>query len=288
MDKVRKIIGCQEAYRQGFYGTGVGIAILDSGVATHIDLQGHVAVFRDYVQGRTFPYDDNAHGTHIAGIVCGSGRKSMGKYMGVAPGSHIVVCKVLNDKGDGQIKNVIRAIEWVVEHAKEYGIRILNISVGAEPKTGDAEEHLLLKTVEYAWSRGLVVTAAAGNNGPGQETVTTPGISPKIITVGVYEERYKKEYSGRGPTSYCVMKPEILAPGNDIISCSCNSGYRKMSGTSMATPVVSASIALLLEKNPDMTPKDVKYCLYKTARDGGYSKKVQGWGILDVGAMMRY
>lgn len=288
MERVRKIIGCQEAYQRGIYGTGVGIAVLDSGVSTHIDLQGRVVAFKDYVEGRRMPYDDNAHGTHISGIICGNGRKSMGRYMGVAPGSHIVSCKVLNSSGDGHIEDVIHAIEWVIDHAKEYGIRILNISVGAEPKKEDQEELLMLQMVEYAWSKGLVVAAAAGNNGPKQESVTTPGISPKIITVGVYDEKYRKEYSGRGPTSYCVMKPEILAPGNDIISCYQTSSYRKMSGTSMATPVVSAAIALLLEKNPDMTPKDVKYCLYRTARDGGYSKKIQGWGILDVAAMMRY
>ncbi|MDE6313771.1 MAG: S8 family peptidase [Lachnospiraceae bacterium] len=288
MDRVRGIIGCEEAYQQRIYGKGVGIAVLDSGVARHVDLRGRVVAFRDYVHGRTKPYDDNSHGTHIAGIVCGSGRKSMGRYMGVAPESHIIVCKVLNDKGDGHIDNVIQAIEWVVEHAREYGIRILNISVGAESKEGDKEELLLLEAVEYAWSRGLVVTAAAGNNGPGQETVTTPGISPKIITVGAFEENQKQEYSGRGPTPFCVMKPEILAPGTDIISCCNGSSYQRMSGTSMATPVVSAAIALLLEKNPDMTPKDVKYCLYKTAKDSGYSKSIQGWGLLNVSAMMKY
>ena len=290
MDQVRRMIGCDEAYKRKIYGSGVGIAVLDSGVAKHIDLQGRVKVFRDYVRGRQQPYDDNSHGTHISGIVCGSGVRSKGRYMGVAPLSHLIICKVLNEKGDGDIENVVRAIEWVVEHAKMYQIRIINISVGASPKDADREEAVLLDAVEYAWSQGIVVVAAAGNNGPNSGTVTTPGISRKIITVGTLEENQAKhrEYSGRGPTKVCVMKPEIVSPGNEIVSCNGRNAYKKMSGTSMATPVVSAAISLLLEKNPDMTPKDVKYCLYRTAKDCGYSKQIQGWGRVDVARMMRY
>lgn len=290
MDLVRRMIGCDEAYRRKIYGNGVGIAVLDSGVAKHVDLQGRVKVFRDYVKGRQQPYDDNSHGTHIAGIVCGSGMRSKGRYMGVAPLSHLIICKVLNDKGDGDVESVIRAIDWIVEHAKMYQIRIINISVGACPKEADSEEEILLEAVEYAWSKGIVVVAAAGNNGPDYGTVTTPGISRKIITVGTLgtSQTKHKEYSGRGPTRICVMKPEIVSPGNEIVSCNGRNSYKKMSGTSMATPVVTGAIGLLLEKNPDMTPKEVKYCLYRTARDCGYPKEVQGWGRVDVAKMMTY
>ena len=290
MEQVRRMIGCDEAYKRKIYGNGVGIAVLDSGVSKHTDLQGRVKVFRDYVRGRQQPYDDNSHGTHISGIVCGSGMRSKGRYMGIAPLSHLIICKVLNEKGDGDIASVVRAIDWVVEYAKRYQIRIINISVGASPKEGDMEEAVLLDAVEYAWRQGIVVVAAAGNNGPDCGTVTTPGISRKIITVGTLEDNQSKhrKYSGRGPTKVCVMKPEIVSPGNEIISCTGRNAYKKMSGTSMATPVVSGAISLLLEKNPDMTPKDVKYCLYKTAKDCGCSKQIQGWGKVDVANMMRY
>lgn len=290
MEKVRRLIGCDYAYKKRIYGSGVGIAILDSGVSKHVDLQGRVKVFRDYVKGRVQPYDDNSHGTHIAGIVCGSGAHSGGRFMGVAPLSHLIICKVLNEKGDGDIQSVLQALEWIVENAKAYQIRIINVSVGASPKEADAEEGKLLDMVEYAWSKGLVVVAAAGNNGPDSGSVTTPGISRKIITVGSFngEAMQKKEYSGRGPTGICVMKPEIISPGNEIASCYGRNAYKRMSGTSMATPVVSGAIGLLLEKNPDMTPKDVKYCLYKTAKDCGYSKSIQGWGLIDVKRMMEY
>lgn len=290
MDRVRRMIGCDEAYKRKIYGNGVGIAVLDSGVARHIDLHGRVKVFRDYVKGRTQPYDDNSHGTHISGIVCGSGIRSEGRYMGVAPLSHLIICKVLNEKGDGDIDNVIHAIDWVVEHAKMYQIRVMNISVGASPKEADREEASLIAAVEYAWSKGIVVVAAAGNNGPGSGTITTPGISRKIITVGTLGDTHTKqrEYSGRGPTNICVMKPEIVSPGNEIVSCNGRNSYKKMSGTSMATPVVSGAIGLLLEKHPDMTPKDVKYCLYRTAKDCGYGKQIQGWGRINVAGMMKY
>ena len=244
MDRVRRMIGCDEAYKRKIYGNGVGIAVLDSGVARHIDLQGRVKVFRDYVRGRKQPYDDNSHGTHISGIVCGSGIRSEGRYMGVAPLSHLIICKVLNEKGDGEIENVIHAIDWIVEHANMYQIRIMNISVGASPKEADSEEASLIAAVEYAWSKGIVVVAAAGNNGPGCGTITTPGISRKIITVGTLGDTHTKqrEYSGRGPTNICVMKPEIVSPGNEIVSCNGRNSYKKMSGTSMATPVVSGAI----------------------------------------------
>lgn len=290
MERVRRLIGCEYAYKRRIYGSGVGIAILDSGVSRHMDLQSRVKVFHDYVKGRKQQYDDNSHGTHIAGIICGSGGRSGGRYMGVAPLSHLIVCKVLNDKGDGEIESVVRAIDWIVKNAAIYQIKIINISVGASPKEVDRDETLLLEAVEYAWSKGIVVVAAAGNNGPDQGSVTTPGISRKIITVGTFgEETIKhKEYSGRGPTGICVMKPEIVSPGNEIVSCFGKNSYKRMSGTSMATPVVSGAIGLLLEKNPDMTPKDVKYCLYKTAKDCGYSKQVQGWGLVDVRRMMQY
>lgn len=289
MDKVRRLIGCEAAYEKKIYGRGVGIAVLDSGVQKHMDLRGRVLVFQDYVNGKIRPYDDNSHGTHVAGIVVGSGARSNGKYMGVAPLSHLLVCKVLDSKGNGEIKGVLQAIDWIVKNRDTYKIRIINISVGATPKENDRQETELLQAVEYAWSQGIVVVAAAGNNGPETETITTPGISRKIITVGSYESINKKQkvYSGRGPTGMCVMKPEVLSPGNEIISCNGSNSYRKMTGTSMATPIVSGAIALLLEKHPDMTPKDVKYSLYKTAKDCGYPKYIQGWGLVDVKGLMK-
>ena len=131
--------------------------------------------------------------------------------------------------------------------------------------------------------------AAAGNEGPAEHSITIPGTSKKIITVGAYDDerngsrRTKAYFSGRGPTDCCIMKPEIVEPGNGIISCSTSrNGYSMKSGTSMATPVLSGILALLLEKYPDMTNKDVKLRLYRRAVDLGLPKSRQGWGMIDI------
>ena len=141
------------------------------------------------------------------------------------------------------------------------------------------------------WDAGLIVVAAAGNEGPGRGTITIPGTSKKIITVGAYDDysysamrkRNMSYYSGRGPTSGCIVKPEIVEPGNSIVSCSANrAGYSAKSGTSMATPVLSGIIALLLERYPYMTNKEVKMRLYERAVDLGLPKSRQGWGRIEI------
>ena len=126
MDKVKSFIGCEAAYEKNIYGRGSGIAILDSGVQRHIDLRGRVMAFQDYVNRKNSPYDDNAHGTHVAGIIAGNGRCSNGKYMGIAPLSHLLVCKVLDSKGNGEIKGVLQAIDWIIKNRELYKIRIIN------------------------------------------------------------------------------------------------------------------------------------------------------------------
>ena len=146
----------------------------------------------------------------------------------------------------------------------------------------------LLQCVERAWDQGIVVLAAAGNNGPGEHTVTSPGISKKIITVGSLDScsetrRELSLYSGRGPTASCVVKPEIVMPGTDIISCGTRQGsYVKKSGTSMAVPIVSGIIALLLSKDPSLTPNEVKLQLYRSADRTGMDRRIKCWGTIDL------
>lgn len=291
MDQARRKIHCAGAYRLGLTGKGVGVAILDTGVFPHRDLDNRITGFRDMLKKQLLPYDDNGHGTHIAGIIGGSGASSLGRYQGVAPGCNLISLKVLDRKGNGYASDVLAGLQWVRQHGEEYGIRIINISVGSFSKKGMDENSALVQGVDAAWDAGFVVVVAAGNNGPGSHTITTPGISRKVITVGCSDDdkevdvagKSMVDYSGRGPTGACICKPDIVAPGSGIVSCAARQGsYRVKSGTSMSTPLVSGAIALLLERYPEMTNLEVKLRLWERAVDLGLARNQQGWGLLDV------
>ena len=291
MNRAKQVIHWGIEANQGLTGNGVGVAVLDTGIYPHIDFGQRIAAFYDVIRKRREPYDDNGHGTHISAIIGGSGEASDGRYCGVAPGCHIISVKVLDSKGGGYASDVLMGLRWIREHKERLGIRVVNISVGSYSRRNMSENSALVRGVDAAWDDGLVVVVAAGNNGPGRMTVTTPGISRKVITVGCSDDDKEVnvmgtkmvDYSGRGPTGACVCKPEILAPGASIISC-CNElcRYSVKSGTSMATPMVAGAIALLLEKYPDMSNRDVKLRLRERAVDLGQPRNQQGWGLLDV------
>ena len=154
-----------------------------------------------------------------------------------------------------------------------------------------SENSALVKGVNRAWDAGLVVVVAAGNNGPRNMSITTPGISRKVITVGCSDDDREVlvggnrmvDYSGRGPTAACICKPDLVAPGCSVVSCAGRADkYTIKSGTSMSTPIVSGATALLLERYPDMTNKDVKLKLRESCTDIGLPRNQQGWGLLDV------
>ncbi|PWE86699.1 hypothetical protein LG34_08370 [Eubacterium ramulus] len=287
MERILKYIHASAAYRQGIFGQGILVAVLDTGISPHTDLQGRIAGFRDYIRQRPQPYDDNGHGTHISGII-GAGGK--GAIHGVAPGCYLWSCKVLDKNGNGKIQDTCQAVEDIVAYNQRHTqkIRIMNISVGMLERVQPELQKRLLQCVERAWDQGIVVLAAAGNNGPGEHTVTSPGISKKIITVGSLDScsetrRELSLYSGRGPTASCVVKPEIVMPGTDIISCGTRQGsYVKKSGTSMAVPIVSGIIALLLSKDPSLTPNEVKLQLYRSADRTGMDRRIKCWGTIDL------
>ena len=258
-----------------------------------MDFDNRILKFADYTQGRTRPYDDNGHGTHVAGIIAGSGKMGRGTYKGIAPECNLFVTKVLDRKGNGNTAQVLKAIDFIIENQKEYNIRILNISVGMLPTADEAEKKNLIAAVEKAWNHGIVVVAAAGNNGPGKNSVTVPGQCKSVITVGSIDDYarrgrgLKDGYSGRGPTEACVVKPEILAPGTAIKSCSARgNGYETKSGTSMSAPVVSGAVALLLQKSPDMTPAQVKLRLYERTVRLAEAKKSGYWGVVYLNRLL--
>lgn len=291
MNRVLKLVHAEYAYERNIYGRGVHVAVLDTGAFAHAAFEDRIISFQDYVYALPQMYDDNGHGTHVTGII--GGHLPQARFQGVAPGCLFHIYKVLNAGGNGKIRSVIMAIDDIVKNNQKNKIKIINISVGMAESTEKTDQNKLLDIVDYAWSKGIVVVAAAGNNGPGENTVTYPGIAKKIITVGSIDDRnagsrlgLKKGYSGTGPTKECIIKPEILAPGTNIRSCGIQSqnGMAMKSGTSMAAPVVTGMIALLLERYPDLTPTEVKLKLYKAIVE--IKGNPNCWGFLYVDRML--
>ena len=263
-----------------YTGRGVAAAVLDTGIFPHIDFDSRILGFHDFVFGNKEPYDDNGHGTHVAGILAGNGKASGGRYRGIAPDCRIVALKVLDRHGNGKKETLLQAFEWLLRNYRKYGIRIVNISVGTTFRNLKSQM-LLVSGVEQLWDEGLIVVAAAGNDGPGSGSITAPGCSRKIITVGSSDMlEGRSGISGRGPTVECVFKPDLVTEGRGIISCSAGPGmrYEKKSGTSMSTPVISGAIACFLEKHPETTNVSIKQLLKKSCEDLKYPQNIQGWG----------
>lgn len=297
MYRVKKQIHWDAALKQGLTGKNVTIAILDTGIIAHPDLKERIVGFKDFIHRRTNYYDDSSHGTHVCGIMAGSGLLSEGRFCGIAPMANLVVGKILDEKGNGTIGSLNEAIGWLLENRKRYNIRILNISIGTEMED-DVTARAVVELVEKAWNEGLIVVTAAGNGGPRLMSISSIGASNKVITVGCHEGGYFGEredlcenYSGRGPTKFALKKPDIVAPGTDIISCNgkikkVHRGYKDpyvtKSGTSMATPIVSGACALYLEKYPKASNDEVKQKLIYSARDMKENWTKQGWGMIDI------
>jgi serine protease AprX len=314
----------------GYSGAGVGIAIIDSGIAAHDDLSkgsvsgvfpyGNLRVtkFVDFVNGRSLPYDDNGHGTHVAGTIAGNGADSNGEKAGIAPNAQLVSLKVLNANGVGTISNIIAAFNWVAANRNTYNIRVVNVSVGARIYESYWTDPLTL-AAKAVVERGVVVVGAAGNfgkNALGQLQsggITAPANAPWVLTVGASStngtltrlDDTLASFSSSGPTDIdFAAKPDLVAPGVGTVSLAAANStlyvtklpllvdgkpkvglvkpYLTLSGTSMAAPVVSGTVALMLQANPSLTPNLVKAILQYTAqRYPGYDALRQGGGFLN-------
>lgn len=281
----------EQVHNRGVTGEGISVAVLDTGIYPHQDFRlpkNRVLGFRDYVNRRALPYDDNGHGTHVCGIIASAG-KCGGQKIGVAPGASLVGVKVLNRDGGGRLQAMLDAMDWLLFYGRAMGIRLINISVGMTLEEGkNPEEEPLVRKVEELWDSGMIVVAAAGNEGPEPGTVTSPGISRKIITVGALEQEAqpekKKRFSGCGPVpGTCVCKPDVVAPAVGILSCDNKPGaYVRRSGTSMAAPIVTGILALLLSDQPWLSNLEVKIRLMETGIDCGMPKNQQGWGLVNI------
>ncbi len=298
MQRVRRVVAGYDT--AGVIGHGVTAAVLDTGIAAHPDLNGRVLCFRDFVNRRNSAYDDSGHGTHVCGVLCGDGALSAGKYRGIAPGANLVVGKVLDEKGDGITEHMLEGMDWVLQIKNRYRIRILNISVGIGSLDRPQMEKALADKVDQLWEEGILVVCAAGNKGPLDGTVSAVG--GRAVTVGCHDGEYFKDspgrcelYSGRGIPGSPIRKPDLVAPGTEIISCNgsfsrmrgrVRNAYIAKSGTSMATPIVSGAAALAFEKMPALNNEECKQRLQFSAADLGLPWHQQGYGMLNIARLL--
>jgi serine protease AprX len=285
LDQTTQVIGVVAARNQNLVGTGKGIiiAVLDGEVDfDHPDLKGRVVRKRDYTgEGWGKPHE---HGTHVAGIIAGDGQQ----YKGIAPDAVIWSYKIIpseQTQSDQGFKGA-DAIEDVIKDMKD-GVKVANCSWGVQSAPLDGTS-IWAKTAERAAKLGLVLIKSAGNNGPDAGTITSPADAQgDVIVVGASSHDGTKvmDFSSRGPTADGRPKPDVCAPGENIIAAKALGGYRKMSGTSMSAPHIAGVAVLLLERNPTLTPLQVRKILMDSAKSiesAEASPNTQGKGLVDV------
>jgi subtilisin family serine protease len=285
----RAQIGVPTAWGQGYDGTGVKVAVLDTGIdSTHPDLQSKVVAAQDFVPGDPDVTDHFGHGTHVASIIAGSGAAWGGDTeIGMAPGADLLNGKVLNDYGSGLDSWIIAGMQW----AADQGADVVNMSLG--DGFTDGTDPMSQAVDNITASTGTLFVIAAGNSGATAQTVETPGAASAALTVGAVDESDTLAgFSSRGPrVGDYAIKPDITAPGVDIVAARAagtslgtpvNDFYTRLSGTSMATPHVAGAAALLAERHPSWDASELKPALVTTADPGPYTVYEQGGGRVDV------
>lgn len=310
-DVATPVVGAPQVWNSKVKGKGIGIAILDTGIYPHPDFikpNNRIIAFKDFIQIRSMPYDDNGHGTHCAGDAAGNGFCSSGKYCGPAPMANLIGVKVLDKKGSGRLSKVLAGIQWCIKHKNKYRIKVLSMSMGS-PAIVSYKIDPLCRAVEKARNAGIVVCCAAGNEGPKAKTINVPGIDPAVITIGALDDKNTltinddiiAPFSSRGPTIDGLTKPDLVSHGVNIISTRAPGAYidkinrqtrvgqwyTSLSGTSMATPICSGVVALIMEARPELLPDNIKNILMSTCRTVSSDPNAQGAGLIDAEAAIR-
>jgi serine protease AprX len=318
------VAGADALHRHGVTGKGVTVAVLDSGLWEHpalaTDTEGKPRVLARYdAITNTTPqevFDASGHGTHMTSVIAHSGPTTTngvptGSFKGIAPDVNLVTVKAFDVEGQGDFLDIVRGVQWVVDHRETYNIKVLNLSFGARPRWNYWLDPIN-QAVMRAWASGITVIAAAGNVGPDPMTISAPGNLPYVITVGAVtdswtpldrDDDYIPDFSSRGPTPNAHIKPDLVAPGGHITGLTrpgsmltqehpnyvLKTGEFVMTGSSQASALVSGIVAILLQLEPDLTPDDIKCKLLTSAepainRDGllAYSPFQQGHGYVNA------
>jgi serine protease AprX len=279
-------IGASKAWDKGYTGEGVGVALIDTGVNAVGDLAGKVLHAEDFTPEQD-GVDRYGHGTFLAGLITGQGTGSNGAVKGVAPGAHLVSVKIAGADGSTDLVRLLAALEWVVTFRDAYGIRVLNLSLGTDSTQSYLTDPLNL-AVERVWSSGIVVVVAAGNGGTAPGTISKPGDDPLVVTTGASDDHTTVKdtddtlatFSGVGPTSYGIAKPDLVAPGKSVVSARApgstidtanpaariGTAYLKGSGTSFSSAITSGAAALVIDRTWSLNPNQVKHRLVSSAR----------------------
>jgi serine protease AprX len=313
------VVGADIVWQKGVIGSNVTVAVLDTGIA---DIQAltksvdnkrnRIVAWKDFIEGSKKPNDPNGHGSHVAGVIANSQKGADGEWNGIAPDIKLAGVRVLDAHGAGTYETVILGLQWVLENQTRYNIRIVNLSLVA-PVQSPYWADPLNQAVTQVWAKGITVIVAAGNSGPEAMSITVPGNNPYVVTVGAFTDNftpndwsddYITPFSGAGPTLDGFVKPDLVAPGGHIVSVVPDNSYLvkqypdnwikksyfKLAGTSQATAVVSGIAALVISKNPSLTPNEVKMRLTGTAlpwvdattTEALYSMWVQGAGMVNA------
>jgi serine protease AprX len=310
-----KTIGADRLWNEGpayLQGQGVGVAVVDSGINDQADLytvDGRnrliaAAWFNPGYNNNVF--DQYGHGNHVAGIIGSDGERSNGEHIGVAPGVNLINVKVLDEKGQTTMSHVINGLQWIYENRQRYNIRVVNLSMNSSV-IDSYHTNALDAALEQLWFAKIVVVVSSGNNVDGK--LYPPANDPHVITVGATDDKGTASisddslapFSAYGVTPEGFSKPDLVAPGTNIVNSLgvtgselarrypnnvVNGVYFRMSGTSMAAPVVAGTVALMLQREPNLTPDQVKYRLKATARPFDSPARA-GAGYLDTYAAVK-
>ena len=303
LDVASPLVKADVLWDLGYTGKGIGIAVLDTGIYNHPDLSGRIIGFKDFIKNEGNTYDDNGHGTHVAGCAAASGNMSGNHFKGPASGANVIGVKVLNKIGSGSLSTVIQGVQWCIYNKERFNIRVLNLSLGSQAYQSYQDDPVC-QAIEKAWEDRIVVCVAAGNSGPEPRTIGSPGHDPVIITVGAINDNNTirpdddtvASFSSRGPTIDGLIKPDVVAPGMNIVALRSPGSFidkksketrvdgwhTTLSGTSMATPVCAGLVAQLLEINGNLSPDALKLLLKETARKlGEFGENDQGAGMVN-------